>query len=148
MRLVVSVVAFILLTSCTTTRTSMIRPFTADGTAQAIGPYSHGVVCSGSMIFLSGQIPLRSDGTMVEGTIEDQTRQIFANIRTILLSQGASLSDVVKTTVFLADMNDFAAMNGVYASEMGEHRPARSAVEVSRLPKDARLEIEVIACVH
>ena len=85
---------------------------------------------------------------MVEGTIEDQTRQIFANIRTILLSQGASLSDVVKTTVFLADMNDFAAMNGVYASEMGEHRPARSAVEVSRLPKDARLEIEVIACVH
>ncbi|MBC8124967.1 MAG: deaminase [Candidatus Kapabacteria bacterium] len=126
----------------------MIRPFTADGAAQPIGPYSHGVACSGSMIFLSGQIPLRADGTMVEGTIEDQTRQIFANIRTILLSQGASLNDVVKTTVFLKDMNDFAAMNGVYATEMGEHRPARSAVEVSRLPKDARLEIEVIACVH
>ena len=126
----------------------MVRPFTAENAAQPIGPYSHGVVCSGSLIFLSGQIPLRADGTMVDGSIEDQTRQIFTNIRTLLISQGASLNDVVKTTVFLKDMNDFAAMNGVYATEMGEHRPARSAVEVSRLPKDARLEIEVIACVH
>lgn len=126
----------------------MIRPFSADGAAQPIGPYSHGVQCSGSMIFLSGQIPLRADGTMLEGTIEEQTRQIFANIRTILTSQGASLTDIVKTTVFLKNMNDFAAMNAVYAAEMGEHRPARSAVEVARLPKDAQVEIEVIACVQ
>ena len=126
----------------------MNRPFSADGAAQPIGPYSHGVACSGSMIFLSGQIPLRADGTMVEGTIEDQTRQIFENVRAILLSQGASLNDVVKTTVFLKDMNDFAAMNIVYAAEMGANRPARSAVEVSRLPKDAHVEIEVIACVQ
>ncbi|HLP29120.1 MAG TPA: Rid family detoxifying hydrolase [Candidatus Didemnitutus sp.] len=126
----------------------MIRPFSADGAAQPIGPYSHGVVCSGSMMFLSGQIPLRADGTMLEGTIEEQTRQIFANIRTILSSQGASLTDIVKTTVFLKNMNDFAAMNAVYADEMGEHRPARSAVEVARLPKDAQVEIEVIACVQ
>ncbi|MBK6292058.1 MAG: Rid family detoxifying hydrolase [Candidatus Kapabacteria bacterium] len=126
----------------------MIRPFSADGAAQPIGPYSHGVQCSGSMIFLSGQIPLRADGTMLEGTIEEQTRQIFANIRTILSSQGASLTDIVKTTVFLKNMNDFAAMNAVYAAEMGEHRPARSAVEVARLPKDAQVEIEVIACVQ
>ena len=100
------------------------------------------------MMFLSGQIPLRADGTMLEGTIEEQTRQIFANIRTILSSQGASLTDIVKTTVFLKNMNDFAAMNAVYADEMGEHRPARSAVEVARLPKDAQVEIEVIACVQ
>lgn len=125
----------------------MIRPFSADGAAQPIGPYSHGVQCSGSLIFLSGQIPLRADGTMLEGSIEDQTRQIFANIRTILSSQGASLTNIVKTTVFLKNMNDFAAMNTVYAAEMGEHRPARSAVEVARLPKDAQVEIEVIACV-
>lgn len=84
---------------------------------------------------------------MVEGSIQEQTRQVFANIRTILASQGASLTNIVKTTVFLQSMNDFAGMNEVYATEMGEHRPARSAVEVSKLPKNAHVEIEVIACV-
>ena len=84
---------------------------------------------------------------MVSGTIAEETRQVFENIRTILASQGADLSSVVKATVFLTDMADFAEMNGVYAEMMGDHRPARSAVQVARLPKDARVEIEVIACV-
>jgi 2-iminobutanoate/2-iminopropanoate deaminase len=134
------------LVSCSTVRTPMIRTFSAPEAAQPIGPYSHGVECSGRMIFMSGQIPLRADGTMVEGSIQDQTKQVFANIRTVLASQGATLSDVVKTTVFLQSMNDFAGMNEVYASEMGDHRPARSAVEVAKLPKNALVEIEVIAC--
>ncbi|MFN6136121.1 MAG: Rid family detoxifying hydrolase [Bacteroidota bacterium] len=99
------------------------------------------------MLFLSGQIPLRADGSMVSGTITEETHQVFENIRTILASQGADVSSIVKTTVFLKNMGDFAEMNAVYAEQMGQHRPARSAVEVARLPKDARVEIEVIACV-
>ncbi len=138
---------FLSLLLCTSCSTPMIRPFNAPNAAAPIGPYSHGVACSGSMLFLSGQIPLRADGTMVEGSIREQTEQVFANIRTLLSSQGASLANVVKATVFLKDMNDFAAMNEVYAEAFGEHRPARSAIEVARLPKDARVEIEVVACV-
>jgi len=98
------------------------------------------------MIFLSGQISLRADGTMVDGSIHEQTRQVFANIRTVLASQGATLNNIIKTTVFLQSMSDFVGMNEVYAAEMGEHRPARSAVEVAKLPKNALVEIEVIAC--
>ena len=97
---------------------------------------------------MSGQIPLRADGSMVDGSIQDQTRQVFANIRTVLASQGATLNNIVKTTVFLQSMGDFAGMNDVYAAEMGEHRPARSAVEVDKLPKNALVEIEVIACMQ
>ncbi len=137
----------LIINSCTTMSPHTIRPFSADAAAAPIGPYSHGVACAGTMIFLSGQIPLQTDGTMVSGTIAEETRQVFANIRTILASQGADLTSVVKTTVFLKNMGDFAEMNAVYAEQMGEHRPARSAVEVARLPKDARVEIEVVACV-
>jgi 2-iminobutanoate/2-iminopropanoate deaminase len=132
---------------CTTTASKiMIEPFVAEGAPAAIGPYSHGVECSGSLTFLSGQIALRPDGTMLEGDVAAQTELALANVRTLLAARGLSLHHVVKTTVFLADMNDFAAMNDVYARTFGNHRPARSAVEVSRLPKDARVEIEVIAC--
>lgn len=95
---------------------------------------------------MSGQIPLRADGSMVDGSIQDQTKQVFANIRNVLASQGATLNNIVKTTVFLQSMGDFAGMNDVYAAEMGDHRPARSAVEVAKLPKNALVEIEVIAC--
>lgn len=137
----------LIINSCTTMNTHSIRPFSAEAAAPPIGPYSHGVACSGNLLFLSGQIPLRADGTMVSATIAEETRQVFANIRTILASQGADLHSIVKTTVFLKNMADFAEMNGVYAEQMGEHRPARSAVEVARLPKDARVEIEVVACV-
>lgn len=143
---VITLALCLTLVSCSSFRGPMIRPFSAPDAAQPIGPYSHGVECNGRMIFMSGQIPLRADGTMVEGTIQDQTKQVFANIRAVLASQGASLNNIVKTTVFLQSMGDFSGMNEVYAAEMGDHRPARSAVEVAKLPKNALVEIEVIAC--
>ncbi len=124
----------------------MIEPFNVDGGPPPVGPYSHGVLCSGTMIFLAGQIALRADGTMVGGSVADQTEQVMYNIRTVLAGKGLTLKNVVKATVFLKDLNDFAEMNAVYATHFGDHKPARSAVEVSRLPKDAHVEIEVIAC--
>ena len=110
----------------------------------AIGPYSQGIIVN-NMFYTSGQIPLTATGELVEGDIEVQTNQVFANLKAVLAAAGSSLDQVVKTTVFMKDMNDFVAMNEVYASHFGEHKPARSAVEVARLPKDVKIEIEVIA---
>jgi len=110
-----------------------------------IGPYSQGIKAHGTFLFLSGQIPLRADGTIVEGDVQDQTRQVITNISALLTEAGCSAAQVVKTTVFLKSMNDFAAMNSVYEHYFGESKPARSTVEVSRLPKDVLVEIEVIA---
>jgi 2-iminobutanoate/2-iminopropanoate deaminase len=111
----------------------------------AIGPYSQGIN-TGSFVFLSGQIPLvRDTGKFVEGIIKEQTEQVITNIKALLSSQGLDLSDVVKATVFLADMEEFAAMNEVYAKHFTGTPPARSTVQVARLPRDARVEIEVIA---
>lgn len=112
----------------------------------AIGPYSQGIIVNG-MFYSSGQIPLTATGELVEGDIAVQTHQVFANLKAVLEAAGSTLENVVKTTVFMKDMNDFAAMNEVYASHFGEHKPARSAVEVARLPKDVKIEIEVIAIV-
>ena len=112
----------------------------------AIGPYAQGIVVN-NMFYSSGQIPLTASGDLVEGDIEVQTHQVFENLKAVLAAAGSSLSQVVKTTVFMKDMNDFAIMNEVYASHFGEHKPARSAVEVARLPKDVKVEIEVIALV-
>jgi len=112
----------------------------------AIGPYAQGIVVNG-MFYSSGQIPLTATGELVEGDIVAQTHQVFANLKAVLEAAGSSLDNVVKTTVFMKDMNDFVAMNEVYASHFGEHKPARSAVEVARLPKDVKVEIEVIAIV-
>lgn len=111
----------------------------------AIGPYSQAIKV-GNLLFASGQIPLNpATGAFPEG-IEAQTKQALTNVKNILEAAGTSLDKVVKTTVFLSDMNNFAAMNGVYASFFSEGSyPARSAVEVARLPKDAMVEIEVIA---
>lgn len=109
----------------------------------AIGPYSQAIQV-GSLLFTSGQIPLCADGTLLEGGIEAQTQQVFDNLRAVIEAAGGSLAQVVKTTVFLKDMQDFAAMNGVYEAAFGTHRPARSAVEVARLPRDVRVEIEAI----
>lgn len=110
----------------------------------AIGPYSQGVV-SGDTIFVSGQLPLQSDGTMPD-SIEEQTAQAFRNISAILEAGGMTLNNVVKTTVFLADLADFAAMNNVYASFFTEGvAPARSAFQAAAVPKGAKLEVEVIA---
>ena len=111
----------------------------------AIGPYSQAIDL-GSMVITSGQIPLDpATGTFPEG-IREQTRQALTNVKAVLAAAGLGMDSVVKTTVFLKDMNDFAAMNEVYASFFTEgNYPARSAVEVARLPKDAMVEIEVIA---
>lgn len=111
---------------------------------QAIGPYSQAISAE-QLVFCSGQIPLRPDGTLVEGNIAEQTRQVLLNLQGVLNAAGSSLAHVVKTTVFLADMNDFAAMNEVYAEFFDAAPPARSTVQVSRLPRDVRVEIEAIA---
>ncbi len=112
----------------------------------AIGPYSQGVRF-GNLVFLSGQIPLTAEGALVEGDVRAQTEQVLQNIRAVLRAAGASLSHVVKCTVFLADMNDFSVVNEVYGQAFDSHRPARSTVQVARLPRDVRVEIEVIAAV-
>jgi 2-iminobutanoate/2-iminopropanoate deaminase len=112
---------------------------------QAIGPYSQAVL-AGGFVFASGQIPIDPEtGQFVEGGIAEQTEQVLRNISNLLEAAGTSLARVVKTTVFLADMNDFAAMNDVYARFFGEQPPARSTVQAARLPRDARVEIEVVA---
>ena len=114
----------------------------------AIGPYSQGIA-TGSFVFLSGQIPLVGNtGKIVQGMIKEQTEQVIVNIKALLASQKLDLGDVVKATVFLADMNEFSAMNDVYTQHFTGTPPARSTVEVSRLPRDVRVEIEVIAQVR
>lgn len=115
-----------------------------DQAAAAIGPYSQGVV-SGDMFYSSGQIPLTPAGEIAGDAIGEQTHQVFANLKAVLAEAGSSLDNVIKTTVFIKDMNDFAALNEIYASYFGDHKPARSTVEVARLPKDVKVEIEVIA---
>ncbi len=114
----------------------------------AIGPYSQGIEASGRMIFVSGQIPINpATGNIEAETIEEQTRQSLTNIRHILEAAGADMSDVVKTTVLLADIADFTAMNGVYAEFFEGDCPARAAFQVAALPKGARVEIEAMAVV-
>lgn len=112
----------------------------------AIGPYSQAVEVGRNLIFTSGQIPIDPQtGTFAEGGIREQTRQSLANVRAILREAGLDMGHVVKTTVFMADMNDFAAMNEVYSEFFTPPFPARSAVAVKTLPKGALVEIEVIA---
>ena len=114
----------------------------------AIGPYSQ-AVRAGSLRFVSGQIPLDPDtGSLIAGDVAAQTHRVFRNLTAILEAGGASLADVVRTTVYLADMNDFAAMNEVYASYFSLPAPARSTIQAARLPRDARVEIDVIAHVE
>ncbi|MBO6098610.1 MAG: RidA family protein [Prevotella sp.] len=111
----------------------------------AIGPYSQAIKV-GNLVYTSGQIPINpATGNFVEGGIKEQTRQSLTNIKAILEEAGLSMNNVVKTTVFLADMNDFADMNSVYAEFFSEPYPARSAVAVKTLPKGALVEIEVVA---
>ena len=110
----------------------------------AIGPYSAGI-CAGNFVFTAGQIPLNPETGLMPETIEEQTRQSLSNVKAILEAAGTDLAHVIKTTVFLQNMGDFAAMNGVYGEFFTENCPARSAVEVARLPKNALVEIEAIA---
>ena len=112
---------------------------------QALGPYAQAIK-AGGFVFCAGQIPLDpATGELVAGDIQAQTHQVLRNLQAVLEAAGSSLAQAVKTTVFLADMNDFAAMNAVYAGYFHEPPPARSTVQVGRLPKDARVEIEVVA---
>ena len=112
---------------------------------KALGPYSQ-AIRAGGFIFCSGQIPIDpTAGAVVATTAEDQTRQAITNLRHVLEAAGSGLDKVVKTTVFLGDMADFAAVNGVYAELFGDTKPARSCVQAARLPKDVKIEIEAIA---
>ena len=111
----------------------------------AIGPYSQAIQV-GNLVYTSGQIPIDpTTGVFAEGGIKEQTRQALLNVKAILEETGLSMNDIVKTTVFMADMNDFADMNAVYAEFFTEPYPARSAVAVKTLPKGALVEIEVVA---
>lgn len=122
-----------------------LRRVETDRAPAAIGPYSQAIV-AGDLVFTAGQIAL-DPATMqvVEGDVAAQTARVMENLKAVLESAGASLASVVKTTVFLADMNDFAAMNEVYGRYFGDHRPARSTVQAARLPRDVKVEIETIA---
>ena len=118
---------------------------TASGAAKAIGPYSPAIKI-GNMVFLSGSIPLDPvSGQLVEGGITEQTTRVMENIKALLAAAGADLTNVVRTTVFMIDLGEFAAMNEVYASYFAAPYPARSTVQVVKLPKDVRVEIDVIA---
>ena len=121
-----------------------------DNAPAPVGPYNQAIAARGSMIFVAGQIPLNpSTGEIVgDADVTQQTQQVMANLEAILTASGAKFQDVVKTTVFLADMNDFAAMNAVYAQYFDEATaPARACVQVARLPKDVLVEIDCIAVI-
>ena len=113
--------------------------------SKPVGPYTP-IVRGGDLLFTAGQVGI-TDGAIVEGGLAAELRQVFVNLRSVLSSADASLTDVVKTTVFLTDMGDYAAMNEIYMEEFGDHRPARSAVAVKGLPLGAKIEIEAIAAV-
>jgi 2-iminobutanoate/2-iminopropanoate deaminase len=112
----------------------------------AIGPYSQAVVLNG-MVYTSGQIALTPDGQMLEDDVSIQTKQVLKNLEAVLVEAGSSLQNVVKTTIFIADMDDFATINEIYAEAFGSHKPARSTVAVKTLPKNALVEIDAVALV-
>lgn len=111
----------------------------------AIGPYSQAVKASGNFLFMSGSIPLRPDGTLVEGDVAAQTEQVLKNMEAILTEAGLTFSNIVKTTIFLSSMDHFATVNELYGKVMGENPPARSTVAVLKLPRGVDVEIEAIA---
>jgi 2-iminobutanoate/2-iminopropanoate deaminase len=124
------------------------EPIATGGAPKAIGPYSQ-AVRAGDFLFVSGQTPLDpATGVMVEGDVAVQTRRVLDSVGAILAAGGSGFDRVVKTSVFLKDMNDFAAMNAVYAEYFPSPQPARSTIEAARLPRDARVEIDVIALVR
>jgi 2-iminobutanoate/2-iminopropanoate deaminase len=124
---------------------SDVKTIAVDNAPKAIGPYAQGIVANG-FLFTAGQVPL-DPATMklVEGDIAAQTHRVFDNLEAILAGAGATLAGVVKATVYLMDMGDFAKMNEVYAARFGSHRPARSTVQVAALPAGARLEIDLVS---
>jgi len=115
-----------------------------DNAPAAIGPYSQAIKV-GDMVFTSGQIALTPKGEFLDGSVEVQARQVLENLSEVLKEAGSSMDKVIKTTIFLANMDDFAVVNEVYAKAFGEHKPSRSTVAVKTLPKNALIEIEAIA---
>lgn len=122
----------------------MKKAFMTEQAPKPVGPYSQ-VVQVGQFLFLAGQIPLTPENTMREGDIQTQTRQVLNNLKAVLEKVGASMDHIVKTTIFLQDLNDFEAVNKIYAEYFQQPYPARSTVEAAKLPKGARLEIDAIA---
>jgi 2-iminobutanoate/2-iminopropanoate deaminase len=122
----------------------MKEVYVTDKAPRPVGPYSQ-VIKAGGFLFLAGQIPLTSENVMNEGDVDAQAHQVMKNLQAVLEKAGATLNHVVKTTIFLADLNDFEAVNQVYAQYFQEPYPARSTIQAARLPKGARLEIDAIA---
>ncbi len=124
-----------------------LKPIHTPAAPNAIGPYSQAIV-AGTLVFTAGQVGLDpKTGNLVAGDVATQTARAMENVQAVLEAAGASLHSVVKTTVYLADMGDFAAMNEVYGRYFGDHKPARSTVQAARLPKDALVEIDTIAVI-
>lgn len=121
-----------------------MKTIQTDRAPAAIGPYAQAIAIDG-LLFTSGQIPLKADGSFVDGDIAAQTHQVFDNLEAVLATSGTTLARVIKTTVFVQDLNDFSRLNEVYGQRFGAHKPARSTVQVARLPRDSKVEIEVIA---
>lgn len=121
-----------------------MQPINSSKAPEALGPYSHGMKV-GQMFYSSGQIPLNLEGEIVSQDVQEQTKQVMTNVEHVLEAAGLGYGDVVKTMIFISDMNDFPLINEVYGSYFTGKLPARSCVEVSRLPKDVKVEIEVIA---
>lgn len=122
----------------------MIQKVQTSNAPAAIGPYSQAMIANG-MVFTSGQIALTPSGEMLTGDVNTQCVQVLANLKAVLEAAGSSLDKVIKTTIFLADMDDFTAVNAIYGEAFGEHKPARSTVAVKTLPKNALVEIDAIA---
>ena len=110
---------------------------------EAVGPYSHATVVN-DLVFTSGQIPLTLDGNIVSDDVQEQTKQVLENLTVVLQEAGSDLDSVVKATIFISDMNNFQKINEIYGDYFGKYQPARSCVEVARLPKDVKVEIELI----
>jgi 2-iminobutanoate/2-iminopropanoate deaminase len=126
-----------------------VQKVLTDRAPKPIGPYSQGIVAEGRFVYTAGQVAIDpATNQVVEGDIKLQTRQVLTNVEAVLKAAGASMNSVVKTTVFLKNFNDFAAMNEVYAEFFSGSAPARSTVEVSRLPKDMKVEIEAVAVIE
>lgn len=120
-----------------------MKPVTSPDVAKAIGPYSHGMKANG-FLYTAGQMPVTAEGKIEATDIEGQTRQIFRNVRALLKSEGLTTSAVVKSTVFVQDLAEYPRLNAVYAEEFGEHKPARTTVQVAALPLGAKVEIEFV----
>jgi 2-iminobutanoate/2-iminopropanoate deaminase len=125
----------------------MLHIISTENAPSAIGPYSQAISANG-FVFVSGQIPLTPKGDLITGTIEEQTTQVLQNLFAILKASNSSPSNVLKTTVYLKSMDDFAKMNAVYSQFFGDHRPARAAFQVAALPKNVAVEIECVALVN